>query len=210
VGLIWGPVVVGAPPGAQEVILPHATVAPGGPVRLAGAAAAATVGITPIPPTPLTVALKVYVIGAVAHPGVYPLLEGDRIEDAVRAAGGALADADLESINLSARLHDEEQIRVPRRGDSPFTPAPITPTTAPAVPAAPPAGAAPAPGSININSADATTLATLPSIGPVLAGRIIAYRTTHGPFARIEDIKRVSGIGDATFAKIRDYITVGP
>ena len=84
-------------------------------------------------------------VGAVAHPGVYTLSEGDRVEDAVRAAGGALADADLDSINLSARVQDEEQIRVPHRGDTPFTPAPVAPTAAPAAPTAPPAGAAAAP-----------------------------------------------------------------
>lgn len=210
--LLWGPALVGAPPGAQEVVLPRATAAPGGPVRLAGAAA--TVLVTPVPPTPRAAPLKVYVNGAVARPGVYPLLEGDRIEDAVRAAGGALGDADLDSINLAARLHDEEQIHVPHRGDTPFTPAPGGPTTAPAVAAPPPAGgaapAAPAPASVNLNSADATALAALPAIGPVLAGRIIAYRTAHGPFARLEDVERVSGIGEAIFAKIRPYITLGP
>jgi competence protein ComEA len=209
--MFWGSGLAGAPPGAQEVVLPNATVAPDGPVRLAGAAA--TVLFTPVPPPPLPATLKVYVVGAVAHPGVYPLIEGDRIEDAVRAAGGALADADLDSINLSARVHDEEQIRVPHRGDTSFTPAPLAPPVPPTAPAGPPAAgapAAPAPASVNINTADATARATLPGIGPTLAGRIIAYRTAHGPFARIADIQRVSGIGPATFEKISAYITVGP
>ncbi len=220
--LVWGPPLVGAPPGALEVVLPVQTVTSVPVVRMIGAA------LTPPPivPTP-TVApatLKVYVVGAIAHPGVYPLFEGDRIEDAVRAAGGALADADLDSINLSARVQDEEQIRVPHRGDSSATPLLSTPTAAPAVAGSVPAAAGttapvaagaaaaalPAAHSVNINSADATTLATLPGIGPVLAGRIIAYRTAHGLFAHIEDIKKVSGIGDATFAKISAYISTGP
>jgi competence protein ComEA len=129
----------------------------------------------------------------------------------VRAAGGALAEADLDQINLSARVHDEEQIRVPRVGEPATTPTALAPAAPPPA-AAPPAAAAPAvpaPASININSADAATLATLPGIGPVLAGRIIAYRTAHGPFAQPEDVKRVSGIGDAIFEKIRPYITTG-
>ena len=209
--LLWGPPLSGAPPGALEVALPERTPVPGGPVLLAGAV------LTPVAataaPTASSASLKVYVVGAVAHPGVYTLTEGDRIEDAVRAAGGALADADLDSINLSARVHDEEQIRVPQRGETPFTPAPATATPPPmasAAPAAPAGGALPAPGAINLNRADAATLATLPGIGPVLAGRIVADRAAHGAFARIEDIQRVSGIGPAIFEKIRPDITVGP
>jgi competence protein ComEA len=147
----------------------------------------------------------------VARPGVYALSEGDRIEDAIRAAGGALADADLEGINLSARVHDEEQIRVPRRGEAPFTPAPVAPTAAsPAAPPAPGSGGGPPTGKIDLNQADAAALATLPGIGPALAARVIAYRQEHGPFKHIEDIKLVRGIGDAIFESIRPYIVVGP
>ncbi len=220
--LVWGPPLAGAPPGALEVALPAQTITPAAAVRLAGAIVLTPAPATPAPPTLAPAALKVYVTGAIAHPGVYALIEGDRIEDAVRAAGGALADADLDSLNLSARVQDEEQIRVPHRGDNAATPTLITPTAAPAVAAAPAAGAAapaaagsapaalPAAHSINVNRADAVTLAALPGIGPVLAGRIIAYRTAHGPFAQVQDVKLVSGIGDAILAKITPYITTGP
>ena len=207
--LVFGPGWAGAPPDAREIALaPPATVV----VVADGALAAppATPPATPSPPPPALPPLKVYIVGAVARPGVYDLNEGDRIEDAIRVAGGALADADLEGINLSARVHDEEQIRVPRRGEAPFTPAPAPPVAS--TPARPALGSGGGPPSekINLNQADATALATLPGIGPALAGRIIAYRTEHGPFKQIEDLKLVRGIGDAIFESIRPYIVLGP
>jgi competence protein ComEA len=211
--LVFGPGWAGAPPDAQEIALaPPATVV----VVVGGALAAPRTTLLPTPParapTPPPT-LKVYVVGAVVRPGVYPLTEGDRIEDAIRAAGGALADADLEGINLSARVHDEEQIRVPHQGEAPFTPAPAPPVANPAAPATTPglsSGGGPPATPVNINQADAAALATLPGIGPALAGRIIAYRAEHGPFQHVEDIKLVRGIGDSIYETIRPYIVVGP
>jgi competence protein ComEA len=206
--LVFGPGGAGTPPDAQEIALapPATRVVAGGAL----AAPPTTPLPTPSPPLPALPPLKVYIVGAVARPGVYSLNEGDRIEDAIRAAGGALADADLEGINLSARVHDEEQIRVPHRGAAPFTPAPAPPIAGTPVPPAPGSGGGPPSAKIDLNQADATALATLPGIGPALAGRIIAYRTEHGPFQHIEDIKLVRGIGDAIFESIRPYIVVGP
>jgi len=152
---------------------------------------------TPLPePTPLPARIVVYVSGAVQSPGVYELSDGARVDDAVQAAGGPAADADLARVNLAKRLRDEEQVYVPRVGE-----------TSPPVPPAGTTGGS-AGGKININAATVAELETLPGVGPALAQRIVEYREEHGPFARIEDIKKVSGIGDKMFERIKDLITV--
>lgn len=157
---------------------------------------------TPVP-TATPPPLIVYVSGAVAQPGVYTLPPGARVVDALSAAGGATAEADLAQVNLARRIYDEEQIHVPRQGD-PTPPAP-PPTPAPAA-----ASSGGSPGKVNINTASAAELDTLPGIGPGYAARIVAYRETNGPFQRSEEIQNVPGIGPATFARIKDLITVGP
>jgi competence protein ComEA len=143
------------------------------------------------PPTPAP--LVVDVAGAVPRPGVYELPDGSRINDAVQAAGGFLAEADKTSINLAAPLEDGQKLEIP------FV-----------------AGAAPAgvqsfssPTLIDINTASLDELNTLPGIGPTLAQNIIDYRDTYGPFAFIEDIMNVDGIGTSAFEEIKDLITVG-
>jgi len=164
----------------------------------------------------------VYVSGAVLNPGVYTVPAGSRVEDVVYMAGGLTADADPNLVNLAERLQDGEHIIVPRKGDTPVTTRPTAtrkPTaTAQATKPAPTRSAAasgsssvPPPGTkININKATEVELETLPGIGPALAGRIITYRQEHGPFATIEEIMQVSGIKEAIFSRIRDFITVGP
>jgi len=147
---------------------------------------------------PLPRQIVVYVSGAVQSPGVYTLPDGARVDDALRAAGGPAADADLARINLARRLHDEEQVYVPRQGEA-NPPVPAAGATS---------GGSTTSGRLNINTATATELATLPGIGPALAQRIVEYRQTHGPFARIEDLKKVSGIGDKVFERIKDLITI--
>ncbi len=149
------------------------------------------------PTTPTPGRIVVYVSGAVQAPGVYALPDGARVDDAIKAAGGPAADADLARVNLARRLHDEEQVYVPRLGE-----------TNPPVPPAGATGSDSTTGKININTATATELATLPGIGPALAQRIVEYRQAHGPFARIEDLKKVSGIGDKVFERIKDLITI--
>ncbi len=98
-------------------------------------------------------------------------------------------------------MHDGQQLFVPALGQVP--PALPTPVVAQLAPGAPSSSAA-----ININTADAATLATLPGIGPVIAQRVIDYRQQNGPFVRVEDITRVKGIGDVILAKVRDLVTV--
>ncbi len=148
------------------------------------------------PPTATPAAIKVYVSGAVNQPDVYDLPVNSIVKDAIVAAGGAAADADLDRINLAAHLADQMQVYVPHKGEA----------------APPPGGSTPgAPiGKININTASLEELDKLPGIGPSIGKAIIDYRTQHGPFKTIEEINDVKGIGDALFAKIKDSITVGP
>ncbi|HEX6288472.1 MAG TPA: helix-hairpin-helix domain-containing protein [Herpetosiphonaceae bacterium] len=144
--------------------------------------------------------IGVDVIGAVQQPGVYYLDDPARIADAVAAAGGLAPDADRERINLAARVSDGQQIRVPRVGDD------AQPSAAAEKSDRSPASSA----AISINRADATTLAGLAGIGPTTAEAIVAYRTSNGPFKRIEDVQNVKGIGPALFSKIKDHISVDP
>ena len=133
--------------------------------------------------------IYVYVCGEVVSPGVYPLPEGSRAYEAVDAAGGLTEEADREAVNLARILKDGEQVTVPAVREASE-------------------GAAP-PGKVNINTADAEALTTLSGVGPSRAEDIIAYRQKHGPFAAVEDVMNVTGIGNALYEKIKDDITVG-
>jgi competence protein ComEA len=137
---------------------------------------------------------------------VYVFAEGSRVQDAITAAGGLSSDADLEALNLAAKLEDGQQLIVPARGGD--APVGAEPTAAFRVlPAAAPTST-PSGDQVNINTASAEELASLPGIGPTTAQRIVEYRTENGPFARIEDLLNVAGIGPATFDNIQDLITV--
>lgn len=150
--------------------------------------------VTP-PPTPTPSPLRVYVSGAVLKPDVYSLPPGSIVKDALVAAGGPSPEADLDSINLAMPLKDGMHVLIPRKGEaSPVAASVLSPqSTSPL---------------ININTASQAELESLPGIGPVLARRIIEFRQTHGPFNSIEELKKVPGIGEATFSRIKDYITV--
>lgn len=145
-------------------------------------------------PSPEVVVL-VDVAGWVRRPGVYEFTEGARVIDAIDAAGGARSGALLEALNLAAPLTDGIQILVPREGEEGVAPAPVT-------------GGAVAGGLVNVNSAIATELEELPGIGEVIAQRIIDYRTENGPFATVDELLDVSGIGDAILESIRELVTV--
>jgi competence protein ComEA len=159
--------------------------------------------------------VTVYVGGAVAHPGLYTLPRGERVEAALTAAGGLAPDAAPDGLNRAVRLRDEAQIIVPRKGE-PTATAPRPAANAPA-PDAPTPGAgtriAPTPtpaGPININAASAADLALLPGVGPKLAQEIIDYRTAHGRFASPADLAQVKGISDRMVASWENLITCGP
>jgi competence protein ComEA len=153
----------------------------------------------PLLPAPTESPLVIQVVGAVPRPGVYEFPEGARIRDAIDAAGGLLTDADTQALNLAEPLSDGQKLDIPFMGapeGTPATPAPAITTTPPAV------------DLININTATLEQLDSLPGIGPTTAQKIIDYRTTNGPFARIEDIMNVSGIGPSTFDKLKLLISV--
>lgn len=145
-------------------------------------------------------AVVVHVAGAVAAPGLVELPAGSRAADALEAAGGATDAADLDALNLAAPVTDGQQLYVPAEGETP--PVPV----AGGEPGG--AGGTQQAGLVDVNTADTTTLETLPGIGPALAGRIVDHRTAHGPFASVDALIDVAGIGPATLARIRDLVTV--
>lgn len=147
------------------------------------------------PPTPKP--LFVHVTGAVARPGVYPLPMGALVQDAVGAAGGVLPGAATDHLNLAEALADGQQVYVPAMPTASRRPTPGTPGPA-----------SPGSGLLSLNSATAAELEALPGIGPVLAMNIVAYREAHGPFARIEDLLRVAGIGPAKLEQIQPFLQV--
>jgi competence protein ComEA len=147
-------------------------------------------------PTPSPALLLVDVAGWVRRPGVYEFHEGDRVIDAIDAAGGARPGAALESLNLAAPLTDGTQILVPKQN------------AAPVASSAPGTTATGTTAKVNVNTGSSEELQTLPGIGEVLAQNIIDYRTQNGPFASIDDLVEVSGIGDVTLSNIEDLVTV--
>jgi competence protein ComEA len=151
-------------------------------------------------PTPSPVPIFVDVAGWVRKPGVYEFATGQRVIDAVDAAGGARPGADLTSLNLAAPLIDGTQILVPKAGS-----AEVGAGTGTTIPGAD-GGAG---GTIvNVNTASATELETLSGIGEVIAAAIVDYRTQNGPFTSVDQLEDVSGIGPATMEEIRDSVTV--
>jgi competence protein ComEA len=191
-----------------------------GALRNGEQAQPAVIGITPPPPTatappPATPAptatsgpLRVYVSGAVMHPAVYELPPGSILDDAVRAAGGFAPDADTVAVNLAQAAADGMQVYVPVMGESLATP-PIISAPLPTQPTVRMGGVTMG-GLININTATQADLEMLPGVGPATAEKIIAHREANGPFATVEAIMDVPGIGEAKFAAMKDLITVGP
>jgi competence protein ComEA len=141
--------------------------------------------------------LVVHVAGWVRRPGVYRLPQGQRVVDAIDAAGGPRPGADLGALNLAAVLTDAQQILVARTGPPAASSGSGPPAVSPA-----------APTLVNVNSAPPEDLETLPGIGEVLAAAIVAYREEHGPFTSIDQLMDVSGIGEVTLEEIRDLVTV--
>ena len=141
--------------------------------------------------------IKVQVSGEVMFPGVYPMNPDDRVIDAITAAGGTTLNADLSSINLSKRVQDEARYYVPAIGEA-----------MPSLPAAASSAAEEGDGLIDLNTAAAHDLETLPGIGRALASAIVAYRDENGPFPTIDNVDDVPGIGPKTLDAIRQLVTV--
>ncbi len=146
--------------------------------------------------------VHVFVCGAVKNEGVYVLPEGTRVYEAVEQAGGFREDADTTFINQATLVEDGQKLEIPTLEEAlKFRESGVTDTST--------VGQTADNGKININTADAALLETIPGIGAVKAQRIIDYRNDNGLFESIEEITNVSGIGEASLRKIRDYITVG-
>lgn len=176
----------------------------GAAIVVALAAAAVTVGVgavrTASTPAEEVVAVEVdataaaiyvHVHGAVASPGLYRLDEGARVVDVVAAAGGLAPEAEAGAINLARVLSDGEQLYVPVEGENP-----------------PAQAAAASDERVNLNTADASTLDTLPRVGPALAARIIRWREENGAFTSVDDLLSVSGIGEKMLEALRDLVTL--
>lgn len=140
-----------------------------------------------------TAVIVVDVAGWVHRPGVYEFVEGDRVIDALEAAGGPRKGAQTTALNLASPLVDAQQIVVPAPSRGPTASS---------------QGGVDASGKVNVNSADATQLESLSGIGEVLAQAIIDHREDNGPFKSVDELMDVSGIGEATLEEIRDRVTV--
>lgn len=190
-----GTSVVAPGPGSDGV-----AASQGGGADAAGADAGSSTGADPdADPGEASGAALIYVhiLGQVVRPGLYELRDGARAVDIVAAAGGFTDQADPAGLNLARFLSDGEQIVVPAVGEIP----------AGGAGSGGGVGVA-ADGTVNLNTADAAALDTLPRIGPAMAERIIAWREANGRFTAVEDLLDVAGIGDATLSGLRDLVTV--
>jgi competence protein ComEA len=203
------------PPAAAPVTAP--------PGRTASSSAPVLPSDASVSPTPAA-EVVVHVAGAVKKPGVYHLPPSARCEDAIKAAGGATAEANTDSINLAAHVVDGDQIYLFTKKEHPEGAAPSagssrgTKTSAvgkSAGKAAKSSGSGkagkltnPSQGSVNINTASAEELQRLPGVGPAMAERIMTYRQENGKFAAPEDLMQVSGIGEKKFAKMQAFVRV--
>jgi competence protein ComEA len=140
-------------------------------------------------PTPTSSPVVVYISGNVEDPGVYSLPAGSRIQDLVEAAGGPLPASELDSINLAELLSDSQHVHIPVTGE---TASDIINSTFP----------------LDLNSATAEDLDTIPGIGPVLAGEIVSYREQNGDFSSLGDLLNVTGIGEAKLNDIMEYLFI--
>ncbi len=136
---------------------------------------------------------KVYISGEVNNPGVYNISNGDRIEDIIRYAGGITEYAVVDYVNLAEIVSDEQHIIIPSEENVEASSTYINNNTS---------------GKININKASEGELTQITGVGEATAKNIILYRESNGKFTTIEDLKKVSGIGDKTFEKLKDQIDI--
>jgi competence protein ComEA len=176
--------------GASPLLLPSAPAAPSSP------SSSPTVEVTQDAEP-----LVAYICGAVRRPGVYRLEPGSRVADLLARAGGACSGAQLEGVNLAAKLSDGQQVVVPKAGEA------VAAGTAAAGGVSAGGTAAPA-GPVDLNTASLEELDALPGVGPSTAQKILDYRAANGGFKSVDDLKNVSGIGDVRFAALKDLVTV--
>lgn len=177
---------------AGAAVLSAPVVSPGGSLLSPLAPPSGSTGAAPV--------LVVDVVGKVRRPGVYRLPSGARVNDAVAAAGGVLTGVDPVSVNLARKLSDGEQVVVGLPAAAPLTGPPA---------AAGGTAAGPAAGPVDLNSATTAQLDALPGVGPVLAQRIVDWRSQHGRFGSVDQLRSVSGIGDAKFRDLAPLVVAG-
>lgn len=188
-------------PMAAGATMPGAGPAPDTSAAAAGTASAAGEGAGSPGATAVPATIVVHVAGAVVAPGVYRLPGGARVVDAVTAAGGAAVQARTDAVNLAAPLRDGDRVYVPTVDEA----APPPPGVS-----GPPGGAAADTtprGPIDLNIATVDELDRLPGVGPATAAAIVAYREANGPFASVDALADVRGIGPAKLDAIRELVT---
>ena len=195
------PSVLVTPAGGPGGTAPGATL-PAGPASAAGAAGPAGTASPPVAPTESASSIVVDVAGKVRRPGIAELPLGSRVVDALEAAGGARHGVRLGALNLARVLVDGEQIVVGVRAP------PGLAASAASAPTTSAAGGSTATPMVNINTAGQAELETLPDVGPVTAKAILDFRAERGTFTAVDELLEVSGIGDATLAKIAPYVTL--
>ena len=183
---------------SAEAALPLTPAASSVPTAATGPAAAPVAPVTPGAGTEVVA----HAAGAVVRPGLYRLPAGARIDDLLRAAGGAGPRADLDRVNLAAPVVDGSQVLVPRIGE-PVMAGGTGTTTGTGADVGPAAT-----GPVDLNTADAAALETLPGVGPATAAAILEYREANGGFATVDELIDVPGIGEAKLAAVRDLVTV--
>lgn len=198
-------------PDLKNLILIAGAVGLGVALALTGVYALDRQSGPPIVIEPASLEIAVWVGGAVATPGLYVVSNDARMNDAIVAAGGLREDADPSGINLAERLDDEDRIEIPFKTSAiagQVDPV-ATPEGAPISIRAEPVSESKA-GKIDINSASAEVLETLPEIGPAIATRIVEYRTANGRFATVDELARVDGVSPRMVDALRELIVAGP
>ncbi len=209
------------PPPPSELILPRADASASPAVGGLGAGGAPAAGpVAPVStagntpgggaPAPAGAGLiTIHAAGQVSAPGVYSVPAGARVADVITAAGGLAPDADVDTLNLAAKVADGSRIYVPRKGEQ-------VPAAGSASAGAGGDGSGAAGGSsgggggpVDLNSATAEQLDTLPGVGPATASAILTYRTRHGRFKSVTELLEVPGIGPAKLEALRPLVTVG-
>lgn len=200
-GVAW---LVRAPAPATETGLPFTNRGGGGAVPPASTLPPPTTAPTVTTAPEASAPLFVHVAGSVAAPGVYRLAPGERVHAAIEAAGGASTEADLNSLNLAATVVDGQRVYVPATGEVD----PMTVASGGAGTTADGSSVVVDTGPIDLNTATAEQLDSLPGVGPATADAIVQDRERHGPFASVADLERVPGIGPAKLAAMSDLVTV--
>lgn len=200
-GVAW---LVRTPPPPTEALLP--TVGGIAPASTLPPPSTTESTVADVAPEPVASAVLVHVAGAVRGPGVYELVAAARVHDAIEAAGGPSADADLDGLNLAATVADGQRVYVPVAGE--VDPASVPAGGVDAMAEGPTAGPPGAGEPVDLNAATAAELETLPGIGPATAAAIVDDRDRHGPFASVDELERVPGIGPAKLAAVADLVTV--